>query len=73
MAPDESAAADGIREFVVGTGGRNLVGLPNVQPTSEKRVKAFGVLKLSLQDGAYSWEFVDETSTVRDSGSASCN
>jgi hypothetical protein len=73
MAPDESAASDGIREFVVGTGGRNLVGLPNVQPTSEKRVKAFGVLRLSLQDGAYSWEFVDETSTVRDSGSASCN
>jgi acid phosphatase type 7 len=73
MAPDESAAADGIREFVVGTGGRSLVGFPYIQPTSEKRVKAFGVLKLSLQGGSYTWQFEDETSTVRDSGSATCN
>jgi hypothetical protein len=73
MRPDESAAADGIREFVVGTGGRSLVGFPHIQPNSEKRVKAFGVLQLTLQDGSYSWQFVDETSTVRDSGSATCN
>jgi hypothetical protein len=73
MAPDESAAADGIREFVVGTGGRSLVGFPYVQPNSEMRVKAFGVLQLTLQDGSYTWQFVDETSSVLDSGSAICN
>lgn len=73
MAPDQSMAADGIREFVAGTGGRSLVGFPYVQPTSEKRVKAFGVLQLTLQDGSYAWQFLDETSTIRDSGSEACN
>jgi hypothetical protein len=73
MAPDGSAAADGIREFVVGTGGRSLVGFPNVQTTSEKRIKAFGVLKLTLQSGSYSWQFVGEASNVLDSGSANCH
>ncbi len=73
MAPNGSVAGDGIREFVVGTGGRSLVGFPYVQPTSEKRVKAFGVLQLTLQDGSYSWQFLDEASTIRDSGSATCN
>jgi acid phosphatase type 7 len=72
MNPQGTAVADGLREFVVGTGGRNLVGFPYVQPNSQKRVKAFGVLKLTLQAGSYSWQFVDETTTVRDSGTASC-
>ncbi len=73
MDPQGIAAADGVREFVVGTGGRNLVGFPHVQPNSEKRVKAFGVLKLTLADDSYTWQFVDETTSVRDTGSASCN
>lgn len=72
MDPTGAADAAGVREFVVGTGGRNLVGFPKVQPNSEKRVKAFGVLRLSLHDASYDWQFVDETGLVRDSGSTSC-
>jgi|tagenome__1003787_1003787.scaffolds.fasta_scaffold20880639_2 hypothetical protein len=73
MAPDGTADPEGLREFVVGTGGRSLDGFPNPQPTSEKKVKAFGVLKLTLHDGSYDWQFVDQTTAVRDAGSATCN
>lgn len=72
MDPQGTADASGLREFVVGTGGRSLVGFPHVQPNSEARVKAFGVLRLTLADASYSWQFVDETGTVRDAGSANC-
>jgi hypothetical protein len=73
MDPAGTAVADGIREFVVGTGGRSLVGFPNKQPNSQARVKAFGVLQLTLNPGSYDWRFVDEFRNVRDSGSESCN
>ena len=33
----------------------------------------FGALKLVLGDGAYSWRFVDESGTTRDSGTATCH
>jgi len=73
MAPDGTTAPDGIREFVVGTGGRSLVGFPNVSPLSQARKKSFGVLQLTLQDGSYGWQFIDEARTVLDSGSETCN
>ena len=72
--PSGAAAPDGIRQFVVGTGGRSLDGFPNPAVNSEVRRKAFGVLKLVLQDGSYTWQFVPETvTTATDSGSAACN
>lgn len=73
MAPDGTVTADGVRQFVVGTGGRNLVGFPDVQPTSEARVEAFGVLQLALHKRSYDWQFIDESRTVEDAGSETCN
>ena len=35
MAPDGAPAGDGIRQFVVGTGGRSLDGFSDIKPTSE--------------------------------------
>ncbi len=72
VAPSGLPAADGIREFVVGTGGRSLVGFPNVLASSQVRKKSFGVLQLTLQDGSYGWQFIDESRTVLDSGSETC-
>jgi hypothetical protein len=71
--PLGTRAADGIRQFVVGTGGRNLVGFPHVQSTSEVRKKAFGVLRLVLRPDAYDWQFVDQTWSILDSGSETCD
>jgi acid phosphatase type 7 len=73
MDPSGTVTADGVREFVVGTGGRNLQGFKYLQPNSEKRIKSFGVLQLALHDGSYDWQFINESRTVLDSGSEPCN
>lgn len=66
--------ADGIRQFVVGTGGRNLYQIKNILPNSEIRIDdKFGVLDLELKLQAYIWKFIDINNQVLDSGSASCH
>jgi hypothetical protein len=72
-----SAAADpnGIRQFVVGTGGRNLYQFGSPIANSEVRNNdTFGVLKLTLDPGSYSWQFVPAAGgTFTDSGSGTCH
>jgi len=64
----------GIREFVVGTGGRSLYPFPNIQPNSEVRNNTtWGVLKLTLHATSYNWEFVPIAGqTFTDAGSGNC-
>jgi hypothetical protein len=74
QSPDGSAADDGIRQFVVGTGGHSLQPFGAVQANSESRAEVFGVLELRLGTGDYSWEFRPETAgAFADSGSTACN
>lgn len=75
---DPAGQADvhhGIREIVVGTGGKSHTPLGFAQPNSEVRnADTYGVLKLTLAPGSYAWEFVpEEGRTFRDSGSAACH
>jgi alkaline phosphatase len=72
---DGNAAADGIRQFVVGTGGVGFYGfIPTAVPNSQFRLtNVYGVLKLELLPTAYRWQFVASDGTVRDSGQANCN
>jgi hypothetical protein len=66
----------GIREFVVGTGGKNSHRrFATPKPNSEVRqADTFGVLKLALHPAAYDWEFLPETGkTFKDSGSGTCH
>jgi hypothetical protein len=65
----------GIREFVVGTGGKNHRSFVEPKPNSELRdATAFGVLKLTLKPGAYDWQFIPEAGkTFTDSGSGTCH
>jgi hypothetical protein len=67
--------ARGIREFVVGTGGRSSYGFESVKANSEVRQSGvFGVLELTLHADSYEWEFVPEAGeTFTDSGSGSCH
>ena len=67
--------AHGIREIVAGTGGRSHDPLGFATPNSEVREwKTYGVLKLTLAPGKYSWEFIPvEGQTFRDSGSGVCH
>lgn len=67
--------ARGIREFVVGTGGRALYTLGTRKLNSEVfNSSTYGVLKLTLSAGSYSWQFIPVAGqTFTDSGSASCH
>jgi acid phosphatase type 7 len=74
--PDgKSDLARGIREFVVGTGGKNHRPFGEPHPNSEVRdCSAFGVLKLTLKPGSYDWEFIPEAGKAfKDSGSGQCH
>ena len=75
---DVSGSQDpsGIREFVVGTGGKSHYRrLDNVPSTSQVRnFDTFGVLEMTLSPTSYSWEFVPEAGkTFSDSGSTRCH
>ncbi len=74
--PDgKSDAVRGIREFVIGTGGKNHRPFGDPKENSEIRnADAFGVLKLVLRPNAYDWLFVAESGkSFADSGSGQCN
>jgi hypothetical protein len=66
----------GIREFVVGSGGKNSHrSFATPKPNSEVRdAETFGVLKLTLHSSSYDWEFVPQAGkSFNDSGSGTCH
>jgi acid phosphatase type 7 len=65
----------GIRQFIIGTGGRSLYPFGRPAPYSEVRDNTtYGLLKMTLRDGGYDWEFVAPPgSTFSDSGSDDCH
>lgn len=70
---DGNADPDGIRQFVVGTGGADLRPFDGVEPNSERRIDGTaGVLKLELYEDSYRWTFIATDGTVRDEGEGAC-
>jgi hypothetical protein len=69
--PDDA----GIRSFVVGTGGAPLYDLEHDAANSDVvNNDTHGVLKLTLHDGSYDWEFIPvEGDSFTDSGSGDCH
>jgi len=64
----------GIREFVVGTGGRSLLALRDPLLSTEARDnKTFGVLKLTLSPTGYDWQFLPTAGSFTDAGSGTCH
>ena len=64
----------GIREFVVGTGGRSLRAFRTVRPNASGETRSsFGVLELTLGVGTYAWRFVPAVGSFTDSGSETCH
>jgi hypothetical protein len=73
--PDGHAdPVNGIREIVVGTGGRNHDPLGFAIANSEVRnTDTYGVLKLTLTPGHYAWQFIpEEGKSFSDSGLGEC-
>jgi len=72
--PDQIPDARGIRQFIVGTGGRRLHGRTKDTANSEfARFDAFGVLKLTLTPASYRWQFIDVDDRVLDTGEQPVN
>jgi hypothetical protein len=70
---DGVPSAAGIREFIVGTGGADLSHVARVRPGSEVQRAVNGVLKVTLAQDSYRWEFVSVPGTgFQDSGGDLC-
>jgi 3',5'-cyclic AMP phosphodiesterase CpdA len=69
-----ATAEEGMAEFVVGTGGRDLRGFGDPKPNSEVRWNdSFGVLRLTLYPDGYDWRFHGTPGDPQvDQGTASC-
>jgi chitodextrinase len=66
--------ARGLREFVVGTGGRSHYGIRADSRRESADGGTYGVLKLTLRATGYDWQFVPEAGkTFTDSGSGACH
>ena len=75
---DPSGKADsarGIRQFIVGTGGKSHYEIETPIANSEvHNDDTFGVLKLTLHPTSYDWEFIPVAGqTFTDSGSDRCH
>ncbi|HEX8155455.1 MAG TPA: metallophosphoesterase [Thermoanaerobaculia bacterium] len=68
-------SANGIREFVVGTGGKELRSFRAPEPNSEARALEYGVLVLTLRANSYEWAFLrtDGVTLDRSSGPVECH
>lgn len=65
----------GIRQFIIGTGGKGVSAVVKLHPNSQvTQGRTFGVLKLTLNPGSYAWEFVPEAGkTFTDAGRVDCH
>ena len=65
----------GIRSFVVGTGGASTYDFEEIADNSEVRDnESHGVLKLTLHDDSYDWEFIAvDGDTFTDAGTGECH
>jgi Calcineurin-like phosphoesterase len=71
----ERVSVDGVREFLVGTGGKSHYPFTNDPlPTTEARNDStYGLLWLALGEGSYQWEFVGLGDTgFTDAGTGQC-
>lgn len=75
QAPDGSAdPVRGIRQFVVGTGGRSAYAFQGTAANSEVRFNASpGVLRMELDEAGYRWRFIPVTGASPDEGSGTCH
>jgi hypothetical protein len=70
------APINGIRSFVVGTGGRSLYPFdhPPEARTERRANDSYGLLMLTLKETGYDWRFVPAVgSTLVDAGSGTCH
>ena len=66
--------ARGLREIIVGSGGKSIVELETPRPNSEvRRGRVYGVLQLTLHPSTYDFRFVSLRGEVLDEGQGTCH
>jgi acid phosphatase type 7 len=65
--------SNGTRELVVGTGGASLRDIGPAITGSQKRIKTWGVLRMSLRPESYRWSFRNVSNVSLDAGSTPCH
>jgi hypothetical protein len=71
--PGGTVDARGVRQFVVGTGGKDLRGFrPNTRRTQYRQNSNFGALRIVLKPTGYAARFVSLGGTVMDATSGTC-
>ena len=70
-----AASATGVREFIVGTGGKSLAGHIDAHWPSKEvfDFTHYGVLELTLHPTSYDWSFVAIDGSIIDSGTDTCS
>ena len=73
MTPDGLASPTGIRQFIAGTGGASLYVFGS-RANSLAQVSTYGVLRLTLRNRDYDWDFVEAANgRTLDHGSDACH
>lgn|SRR5262245_22919058 len=73
MTPDGVTAPNGIRPFITGTGGASLYPFGS-RPNSAAQFSTYGVLKLTLRNRDYDWDFIEAAGgRTLDHGSDVCH
>jgi hypothetical protein len=74
LLPSGRPSTNGIREFVVGTGG-NGGNYPfgDAVRGSRKRLNGLGVLRMELRPSSYRWRLLRVNGEVADRGSTTCH
>jgi hypothetical protein len=63
----------GTRQFVVGTGGAYLYNFRTALSGSQRRIKAWGALRMELRADSYGWSFRNVSNQGLDWGSTKCH
>ena len=73
MNPDGALDANGVREIIVGTGGKDRGLSATLWPgTGASDGRHFGILELTLHPTSYDWKFIADSGEILDSGSDEC-
>ena len=63
---------NGVRQFIVGTGGADLYTFVRNAPNSEERILRYGVARFTLRPAQVEWEFIAIDGTTLDQGLDTC-
>jgi calcineurin-like phosphoesterase family protein len=70
---DGRQVENGIRQFIVGTGGATLTRAMRATPNSAIVLSTYGIMRFTLRADSYDWEFLETAGSLGDNGSTPCH